>query len=129
MWISVYDTNIRKKGPFGEGVFPLKWTKILAKVAKEKGVNIKGVLPHYGKTSSETGFKTYFYGPNIVDKNKEKEYAKSGKTDGLEFTRIYVGRANRVAKEEESKFGFLPSDHHNDSMWKIAKESLEKSSA
>jgi len=125
-WISVYDTNIRKKGPFEPGMFPLKWTKVLDKVAKEKGVHIKGVLPHYGRTNGETGLKKFFYSPNIVEKTKEKDYQKAGSVEGLEFSRIYVGRS-MAGIEEESVFSFLPSDHTADTFWAAVKEGLEKS--
>lgn len=121
-WISVYEPSLRKTSP-KEGNFP-KWTAILNEEAQDKGVHIKGVLPHYSRTIEGTDLKVYEVKPEIVDWDKEEEYKEAGYNKVLP-ERVYVGKAFKTMGLEESPFAFTVQDTKNDVFWEDVKKILE----
>jgi hypothetical protein len=123
-WISVYEPQLRKRATFPEGHFAPKWTQILADVARQKGANIKGVLPHYAHTIEGTdGLKAYEKGAHIVDWDLVKAYHKAG-FGKVEGSRIYVGEATPSGLAA-SPFAFGRADTLDDHLWQAIKKALD----
>jgi len=126
-WISVYEPTLKEKVKFEEGIFPFKWTKVLAEVASEKGATILGVIPHYGKGIENSGNLKFFKAmPQIVEKDLVTKYKKAG-MKGVEGKRVYVGKTVGAGREKQSDFAMMAQDNHNDAFWQVLQEVLEAS--
>lgn len=128
-WLSVFDPHLRKRASFPEGHFSPKWTQVLAEVAHEKGVTVKGVLPHYATTIEGTdNLKAYEKMPHIVDKERAGAYAAAG-FDQVVAARVYVGPAVLAAGVVESPFAFVHADTVDDAFWQSVKKVLDADSS
>lgn len=127
-WISVYEKGLLSRSSYPEGLFTPKWTKVLAEVAREKGANPKGVLPHHAKTIDGTdGLKAFYKMGHIVETHLVDAYKAAG-FDKVEGGRVYVGINIQVAGVVESPLAMKNEDTLDDSFWRAIQNALENDS-
>ena len=110
-WISVYERSLMKQ-EFDKK--PIKWIKVFMDVAKQKGCNIRGVLPHYRIRNKE--------GESVFAKEPEVKEWNGKRSNKSSQYRVLISSI-RTPRIEVHPLAFVPSQFISD---ELVQEQLEK---